>query len=138
MVQSKSIWAPAFWIAMSRLSNNPASKWNSEARARANSRFKSTSAEISIPISWALRSHSPLIAPQPTMIAEKLLGMLYLFHNPADTGQYFARHAECQSLRFGPIRRKCGGVRPPPMNDEFSKVSYLLLSEGWKFEACNA
>jgi AraC-like DNA-binding protein len=24
------------------------------------------------------------------------------------------------------------------MNDEFSKVSYLLLSEGWKFEACNA
>jgi AraC-like DNA-binding protein len=24
------------------------------------------------------------------------------------------------------------------MNDEFSKVSFLLLSEGWKFEACNA
>jgi AraC-like DNA-binding protein len=24
------------------------------------------------------------------------------------------------------------------MNDEFSKVSSLLLSEGWKFEACNA
>jgi hypothetical protein len=25
------------------------------------------------------------------MIAEKLLGILYLFHNPADSGQYFAR-----------------------------------------------
>jgi hypothetical protein len=28
------------------------------------------------------------------MIAEKFLGMLYLFHNPADTGQYFARRRE--------------------------------------------
>jgi hypothetical protein len=31
----------------------------------------------------ALRIHSALIAPQPTMIAVKFLGMLYLFHNPA-------------------------------------------------------
>jgi AraC-like DNA-binding protein len=67
--------------------------------------------------------------------------MLYLFHNPADTGQYFAR------LRIPPVfclLRARGSTNAEyanlsfPMSDELYGISSLRLSEVSKFDACNA
>src|ERR1700726_2380732 len=46
--------------------------------------------------------------------------------------------SRCASDPLDENAAKSGFLTTPRMNDEFSKVSYLLLSEGWKFEACNA
>src|SRR6202035_2181201 len=46
--------------------------------------------------------------------------------------------SRCASDRLDENAAESDFLTHPLMNDEFSKVSSLLLSEGWKFEACNA